>query len=165
MTFARMVQENTAFLHAIKDLRWLFPPLCQRKDQALLTETERSRYVCAFNMINNDGTLSVDSTKLSNALTSQNSDVQNFFQAVGTGYAQKFTAAAESMTDPTQGALSLEMNGISASVKSLQKSIDNFESRMTSMQQNLLAQYSKIDAMLQQMPLIISQINSQLGSL
>jgi len=57
MTFARMVRENSKFLLAVKDLRWLFPPVCQRKDQAILTETERSRYICAFNMINDDGTL------------------------------------------------------------------------------------------------------------
>jgi len=57
MTFAPMVRENAAFISAIKDLRWLFPPVCQRKDQAVLTETERARYICAFNMINNDGTL------------------------------------------------------------------------------------------------------------
>src|SRR5215475_1607978 len=57
MTFSRMVKENSRFLIAIKDLRWLFPPVCQRKDQAVLTETERSRYICAFNTINNDGTL------------------------------------------------------------------------------------------------------------
>lgn len=42
---------------AIKNLRWLFPLLCQRKDQAAMTETERSRYLCAFSMINRDGTL------------------------------------------------------------------------------------------------------------
>ena len=52
-----MVKENSKFLQVVKDLRWLFPPVCQRKDQAVLTETERSRYICAFNMINNDGTL------------------------------------------------------------------------------------------------------------
>ena len=57
MTFAPMVRENAAFISAIKDLRWLFPPVCQRKDQAVMTETERARYICAFNMINNDGTL------------------------------------------------------------------------------------------------------------
>ena len=33
MTFAPMVRENAAFISAIKDLRWLFPPVCQRKDQ------------------------------------------------------------------------------------------------------------------------------------
>jgi tyrosinase len=57
MTFARMVQDNPAFRVALKDLRWLFPPLCQRKDQAAMTETERSRYLCALTMINSDGTL------------------------------------------------------------------------------------------------------------
>ncbi len=57
MTFARMVRANTQFLSVVKDLRWLFPPVCQRKDQAALTETEKTRYVCAFNMLNSDGTL------------------------------------------------------------------------------------------------------------
>jgi tyrosinase len=57
MTFGRMVQENPAFVAALKDLRFLFPPMCQRKDQALMTEAERSRYICAFNMLNSDGTL------------------------------------------------------------------------------------------------------------
>src|SRR5262245_27223655 len=57
MTFARMVQDNLAFRAALKDLRWLFPPLCHRKDQAVMTETERSRYLCAFSMLNSDGTL------------------------------------------------------------------------------------------------------------
>jgi tyrosinase len=57
MTFGGMVQQNTKFLQVAKNLRWLFPPVCPRKDQAVLTETERSRYICAFNMINNDGTL------------------------------------------------------------------------------------------------------------
>lgn len=57
MTFARMVLENKALASLIRDFHWLFPPVCQRKDQAVMTETERSRYICAFNMINNDGTL------------------------------------------------------------------------------------------------------------
>lgn len=57
MTFGRMVRENTAFAASIRNLRFLFPPVCQRKDQAVMTEAERSRYLCAFNMINSDGTL------------------------------------------------------------------------------------------------------------
>src|SRR5262245_11040003 len=57
MTFGRMVKDNPAFRVALKDLRWLFPLLCQRKDQAAMSDTERSRYLCAFSMINSDGTL------------------------------------------------------------------------------------------------------------
>ena len=56
MTFSKMVAENFRFLN-LKDLRWLFPALCHRKDEASLTENERERYLCAFQMINNDGTL------------------------------------------------------------------------------------------------------------
>lgn len=56
MTFSRLVQPNLRFLN-LKDLRWLFPAICHRKDQAALTENERARYICAFNMLNSDGTL------------------------------------------------------------------------------------------------------------
>ena len=57
MSFANMVRPNLKVLPNWKDLIWLFPPLCQRKNQANLTATERTRYICAFNMINSDGTL------------------------------------------------------------------------------------------------------------
>lgn len=56
MTFSKMVEENIRFLN-LKDLLWLFPPVCHRKDEASLTDNERQRYLCAFQMINNDGTL------------------------------------------------------------------------------------------------------------
>jgi tyrosinase len=56
MTFSKLVQSNLRFLN-LKDLLWLFPPICQRKDQAALTDNEKSRYLCAFDMINSDGTL------------------------------------------------------------------------------------------------------------
>jgi tyrosinase len=57
MTFARMVRANLKAIPNWKKLQWLFPPLCQRKDQAVLTDTEKSRYLCAFQMLNSDGTL------------------------------------------------------------------------------------------------------------
>jgi hypothetical protein len=55
MTFAKLVQPNLRFLN-LKDLLWLFPPICHRKDQAALTDNEKSRFICAFNMVNADGT-------------------------------------------------------------------------------------------------------------
>jgi len=57
MSFPEMVRMSSIFKEISKNLKWLFPPICYRKDQASLTEIERSRYICAFNMINNDGTL------------------------------------------------------------------------------------------------------------
>jgi tyrosinase len=57
MTFARMLRDNLEALPNRKQLDWLFPPLCDRKEQSALTDTERERYLCAFDMINADGTL------------------------------------------------------------------------------------------------------------
>ena len=57
MTFAKMLFESKIEKSLLKNLYWLFHPICQRKDQAALTDVERERYICAFNMINNDGTL------------------------------------------------------------------------------------------------------------
>lgn len=57
MTFAHMVKANLKFFPNLKDLAWLFSPICPRKDQAAMTAVERQRYLCAFEMINNDGTL------------------------------------------------------------------------------------------------------------
>ena len=56
-SFAKMVRADIRSIPNFKDLHWLFPPLCHRKDQAALTDVERSRFLCAFNMINSDGTL------------------------------------------------------------------------------------------------------------
>ena len=55
MTFAKMIDLKS--LPNLKDLSWLFPAKCHRKDQAMLTDCERSRYLCAFQMIEADGTL------------------------------------------------------------------------------------------------------------
>lgn len=57
MTFAKMFEMDKANMSIRKKWPWFFPVLSSRKDQATLTETEKSRYLCAFNMINNDGTL------------------------------------------------------------------------------------------------------------
>ncbi len=114
---------------------------------------------------NNDGTLTVDSSKLNAAITAQPSDVQNFFQTASTGFAQKFNTALTSMTDPTTGGLQVELNGITTTLSGLANQISDFESRMSSVQTDLLSQYSTINATLQQIPLLLSQINGQLGSI
>jgi hypothetical protein len=57
MPFAQMVLENRRAIPHWKDLTWLFPSVCRRQDQSALTDCERSRYICAFEMLNADGTL------------------------------------------------------------------------------------------------------------
>lgn len=57
MTFPEMLLEQAKLDKRIKLPPWLFPKICCRKSQAILTTTERQRYICAFNMVNADGTL------------------------------------------------------------------------------------------------------------
>ncbi len=57
MTFASMLATNAKAIAHLKDIKWLFPTICHRKDQAALTDNEKARYLCAFDLINRDGTL------------------------------------------------------------------------------------------------------------
>ena len=57
MTFSKMLLMDKSATSIIRKWPWFYPPLCTRKDQASLTDTEKSRYICAFNMANSDGTL------------------------------------------------------------------------------------------------------------
>lgn len=113
--------------------------------------------------VNNDGTLALDATKLSGALNSNNAAALNFFQAASTGFAQKFNTVLGQMTDPAQGAISVELKGAAASLTSLQSQIGDFEDRMTLIQNQLTKQFDTVNTTLQQMPLLLNQINSQLG--
>ena len=43
MTFSKMLQMDTSVASLISKWHWFFPPVCQRKDQALLTDIEKAR--------------------------------------------------------------------------------------------------------------------------
>ena len=57
MTFPEMLLELSRTDKLVKLPRWLFPGICCRKSQGALSTIEQQRYICAFNMINADGTL------------------------------------------------------------------------------------------------------------
>ena len=114
---------------------------------------------------NDDGTLTLNTAQLTSALTSNSTAVQSFFQTASTGFAQQFNTTLSTMTDPTKGSVSLEINGINNSLSSVASQISDFEARMTTVQAQLTAQYDQVNTTLQQLPLLLGQINSQLGSL
>jgi flagellar hook-associated protein 2 len=116
--------------------------------------------------MNNDGTLTLDSAKLNDTLTNHYNDVQNFFQTHTSGsFAQQLNGDLQTMTDSTQGALYLEINGLRQSQQDVQKQIDDFETNLQAQQQQLLLVYSQLNATLQGLPLTMQQLNAQLDSL
>jgi flagellar hook-associated protein 2 len=115
--------------------------------------------------LNDDGTLSIDNGTLSNAINSNFAAVQNFFSpTTGTGFAAFLNNQLTPLTDPTQGAFAVELNGFTASEKSFQDQIDNFEIYIASQQTLLTAQYTQVDVALRQLPLLQEQINAELGN-
>ena len=115
--------------------------------------------------MNNDGTLTVDSSQLTNALASNSQAVQNFFQTATTGFAQQFSSDLTNLTDPTKGAIAVDLNGINSSVSSLQSEISDFQANLATEQQTLTTYYSNINATLQELPSLLDSINSQLSGL
>ena len=117
--------------------------------------------------LNNDGTLTVDTTKLSDSLANHFTDFQNFFQSASgqTGFAQKLSADLQNLTNPTQGLLNVAITQNRTDQKSIQSSINDFEDRLAVRRQQLTIQYSQVDATLRNFPLLLAQITGQLASL
>ena len=114
---------------------------------------------------NDDGTLTVDNTKLQSALSSNYQDVQNFFQTPSTGLAQNLSSVLTNLTNPANGPISIEIQGLTQSSSDLTDQIQRLEDRLTITQQQLITQYSQINATLEELPLMLAQINAQVGSL
>jgi flagellar hook-associated protein 2 len=113
----------------------------------------------------NDGTLSVDSTTLSNALTNNPTDVQNFFEGTAlNGFANSFYNSLNTYTEPSTGAFSVDLTSISNENSDLTTQINNFETNYITPQQTLLtADYTSAEVALQQLPQEMAELNSELG--
>jgi flagellar hook-associated protein 2 len=114
---------------------------------------------------NDDGTLTVDSSQLTDVLSSQFNDVQSFLQNGSTAFAQNFANDLDSLTNPISGPLNVELTQDTQTITSLQSQIADFESTLTAKQAELTDEYSTIDTTLEELPQMLAQVSSQLGSL
>lgn len=114
----------------------------------------------------NDGTLSINSSKLDDVLANHYAAFTNFMQSVpARGFANHFGAELMRLTDTVDGPLNVSLIGISSTKGLIADQISDFEVRLDARRQQLLDQYSRIDTMLRQFPLLLAQINAQLGAL
>jgi len=114
----------------------------------------------------NDGTLTVDSTKLDDAINNHFTQFKNFFQAAGNakGFAQNFSNIMSGLTDSTNGLLALNLTENVNQQHILTRQINDMEDRLSNRQKQLIDQYSRVDTMLRQLPLLQAQITAQLNS-
>ncbi|HSZ18205.1 MAG TPA: flagellar filament capping protein FliD [Candidatus Acidoferrum sp.] len=113
---------------------------------------------------NNDGTLSVDSGALSNALSSNFSGVQNFFQAASTGFAQNLNTVLNNLNGPANGELTLDSQSYTQSSTALGTQITDLQANLAVQTQNLTAVYSQVNTTLEELPLLQEQLSQQLST-
>src|SRR6185437_4986222 len=91
--------------------------------------------------------------------------VLNLFQQVSpAGFASNFNNDLLNMTDPTNGPIALDQNGIAQSTAALNQQISDFQDNLNLQEQQLMQTYSQVAVTLQEMPTLLQQVQSQLGS-
>jgi flagellar hook-associated protein 2 len=115
--------------------------------------------------VNDDGTLSVNSTTLNNALQNNFSDVQNFFQGTSlNGFANSLDQQLTSFISPADGAFTVDLQSMSTDYSGLQTDITNFQTNViTPLQTQLQSEFSQAEILLQQLPTEMKQIDEELG--
>jgi flagellar hook-associated protein 2 len=116
--------------------------------------------------VNNDGTLSVDSATLQNAMQNNFGDVQSFFQGSAlNGFANVVDQQLTSFISPSNGAFTLDLQSISSQETDLQTDISNFQTNyIEPLQTQLQSEYSQAEIALQELPNEMKQISAELGS-
>lgn len=116
--------------------------------------------------MNNDGTLSVDSTTLSSALTSNPSAVQNFFtNSNSTGFADNFNTDLTHLTNPATGILNEDLASNQQQQSDLTTEITNFQTQLAAQKAALTQEFDQVNANLEQYPFTLAEVNAALGSL
>ena len=112
----------------------------------------------------NDGTLSINAQTLSNQLATNPTGVQSFFQDVNNGFASNFNKDLFNLTSSTQGPLALDLSENRTHQADLSDRISDFQNRLATQKQQLIAQFSAVNASLEQYPFLLQEVLSQLGA-
>jgi flagellar hook-associated protein 2 len=116
--------------------------------------------------VNNDGTLSVNSSTLQSSLQNNFNDVQSFFQGSSlNGFANSLDQTLTSFTNAGNGAFTVDLQSINGQESDLKNSISNFETNyIKPLKAQLTSEYSQAEILLQQLPTEMKQINAELGN-
>jgi flagellar hook-associated protein 2 len=116
--------------------------------------------------MNNDGTLSVDSSTLSDAVQNNSSAVQQFFEGTSlNGFSSSLNTQLQSLTDSATGAFTVDLSSMKNTYNALTDQINNFEtSYIANLQTKLTAEYNAAEIALQNVSTLKQQINAELGN-
>lgn len=98
--------------------------------------------------VNQDGTLSLDSTVLAQQIAQSPTAVGNFFLDPTNGFAAKLKSAVNSFSDPTTGELTTQGNSLQASATATESRIATLNQILTGRQQTLMSQFTHLESVL-----------------
>lgn len=115
--------------------------------------------------MNKDGTLTLDTATLDSAIQNNFSAVQSFMQGTSSnGFASFINNQMSSLTDPNNGAFTVDLQSISSENQDLQNQINNFNTYLSQQQTILTNEYNQADIALEEIPGLEAQINAELGN-
>jgi flagellar hook-associated protein 2 len=111
-----------------------------------------------------DGSLALDSTKLSSALDSNYSQVASLFTSSTDGYATKLNTLLTSMLSTT-GSIQTKTDGINSSIKRIDNQTDNLNIRLAAIEARYRAQFTAMNTTLTQLQSTSTALTQQLASI
>jgi len=113
-----------------------------------------------------DGTLAVDNTKLNKALTEQPARVSEFLAGNDTTKGlSKLVSGTLDTINGTGGSLAGKTKGLQASIDSIGKQLDSWDSRLTSIEARYRAQFTALETTISSMQSTQSFLTQQLAAL
>lgn len=117
--------------------------------------------------VQKDGTLAVDGSELSAAVTDPDIDVASFFTQTTTGnegIAVRFNTMLEGIVG-SNGTISSRTDGINSSIKDLQRRAEALNLRLTAIEARYRAQFSRLDTLISSMNQTSQYLAQQLANL
>jgi len=116
--------------------------------------------------MNNDGTLSVNSTTLDNAIQNNFPQVQQFFEGTSlNGFASSLSNQLQSLTNSSNGAFTVELSTMQSNYTNLQDDVTNFQTNtIAPLQTHLTAEYDAAEIALQELNTTTQEVNAELGN-
>lgn len=114
---------------------------------------------------NKDGTLSVDTTQLTDAIENDMSGVQKLFtgDTTGTGVAAKFEDYLNGVTDSTDGILAGVTKSTNSTIDMLDQAIATKQTQLDTYQQYLESQYTALETLMSSLNSTSSFVSSQVA--
>ena len=116
--------------------------------------------------LNNDGTLTVNNSTLSASLLSNPAAVQAFFQSTNaSSFGANLKANLKALADPLAGSVGQDLTGLQKTQTDLTQQISEFQNQLNVRSKALTTQFDLVDTMIQELPLLLAQVHSQLASI